>query len=173
MDLIFNPEQYKHHKVNPSLVETYVNFRSQIPKPTHEDAHLRHILRFYIARAFLKTGAKDVYITPELQVDGQAISVDVMGVGGEKTLLAVCEPESITEKTQTILDVLRKLENVETVVVYSSYGSPGNAPEKYKDEISQKQIRLMAVVPPPFDDVYEYDIWMFETTFRELYAGGE
>jgi len=105
MDLIFNPEQYEHRKVNPSLIDTYVNFRSQISKPSHEDAHLRHILRFYIARAFLKTGAKDVYIMPDFQVDGQTISVDVMGAGGEKTLLAVCEPESITEKTQTILDV--------------------------------------------------------------------
>ena len=113
---------------------------------------------------------QDVYILPEFEVDGQKVTVDVMGIGEDKKMLAITEPESVTPETETILVSLKEL-RCETVIVYSSYGEPGNVPEEYKEQINSKQFRLMAVVPPPFDDVYEYDIWMFETTFRELYAG--
>ena len=171
MVINFDPGAHENSLVDQSQIETYVDFRMNNPKPSSEDAHLRHILRFYIARAFIKTGAQDVYILPEFEVDGQKVTVDVMGIGEGKTMLAITEPESVTPETETILVSLKELPDVETVIVYSSYGEPGNVPEEYKEQIDSKQFRLMAVVPPPFDDVYEYDIWMFETTFRELYAG--
>ena len=171
MAINFDPEAHENCLVDKSQIETYVDFRMNNPKPSNEDAHLRHILRFYITRAFVKTGAQDVYILPAFDVDGQKVRVDVMGVGGENTMLAITEPESVTPETESILASLKELPDAETVIVYSSYGEPGNVPEEYKEQIDSKQFRLMAVVPPPFDDVYEYDIWMFETTFRELYAG--
>ena len=170
MAINFDAEAHEHVLVDHSQIETYVDFRMAIPKPPSEDAHLRHILRFYIARAFIKTGAEDVYILPELELEEQKVTVDVMGITQDKTMLAITEPESVTPETESILAVIKDLPDTETVVVYSSYGDPGVVPEKYKEQIDSKQLRLMAVVPPPFDDVYEYDIWMFETTFRELYA---
>ena len=170
MSINFDAEAHQHKLVDHSQIETYVDFRTSIPKPPSEDAHLRHILRFYIARAFIKTGAQDVYILPEFEVNGQNVTVDVMGFTEDKTMLAITEPESVTPETESVLGALKEQPDVDTVVVYSSYGDPGNVPEEYKEQIDSKQLRLMAVVPPPFDDVYEYDIWMFETTFRELYA---
>lgn len=170
MEIIFDSDAFQHNLVDKSQIETYVDFRTNIPKPMDEDAHLRHILRFYITRAFQKTGAQEVYILPEFKVGDQEISVDVMGFGEDKTLVAITEPESVTPETESILASLKDLPDVETVIVYSSYGNPGSVPEIFKEQIDSKQFRLMAVVPPPFDDVYEYDIWMFETTFRELYT---
>lgn len=170
MDIKFEREKFEHMRLDPDQIQSYIDYRAQIPKPPGEDAHLRHILRFYIARAFLKTGAEEVYILPEIAVGEQVFKVDVIGFEGNKTLVAITEPESVTPETESILELLKDQEGVETFIVYSTYGDPGSVPEVYKEQIDSKQFRLMAVVPPPFDDVYEYDIWMFETTFRELYA---
>ena len=170
MDIKFEKEEFGHMRLDPDQIESYIDYRAQIPKPPSEDTHLRHILRFYIARAFLKTGAEEVYILPEITVGDKVFNVDVIGFAGDKTLVAITEPESVTPETEKILEPLSGLSGVETFIVYSTYGEPGSVPEDYKGQIDSKQFRLMAVVPPPFDDVYEYDIWMFETTFRELYA---
>ena len=170
MDVKFQREEFGHMRLDPDQIESYIDYRAQIPKPPGEDAHLRHILRFYIARAFLKTGADEVYILPEITVGEQTFTVDVIGFGGDKTLVAITEPDSVTSETENILELLKDLDGAEIFIVYSTYGDPGSVPEAFKEQIDAKQFRLMAVVPPPFDDVYEYDIWMFETTFRELYA---
>jgi hypothetical protein len=151
--------------------ETYMAFRSAIPKPTSEDAHLRHILRFYIVRAMLKRGEENVYVLPKLTLADKTIQVDVAAGGPGKYTLSICEPGSVTPETESILDILRDVEDVEVVIVHSQYGQPGNVMTKFKDQLESKKFHLLAVVPPPFDDVYEYDIWMFETTFRNLFEG--
>jgi hypothetical protein len=156
-------------KVTPSQTETYVEFRSAIPKPAEEDVHLRHILRFYIARALQKRDEQDVYILPKVDIAGQSLQVDVASGSRGKYTLAICEPESVTPETEAILDLLKDAEGIDVIVVHSQYGQPGNVMEKFKTQLEKKKLHLLAVVPPPFDDVYEYDIWMFETTFRNLF----
>jgi len=69
-----------------------------------------------------------------------------------------------------VLEKLKDEENIQVLVLHSQYGKPGKVAEKFADQIASKKFRILAVVPPPFDDAYEYDIWMFETTFRELFS---
>lgn len=159
------------NKVDPDTIENYVSFRSVIPKPSNEETHLRHILRFYLARSFNKMNIEDIYILPTIRVGNQEITIDVMGgkLPG-KVYLAICESDSITEKTENYLELLKDVDECEIVVLHSQYGNQGNVPNKYKEQIESKKIKLMAIVPPPFDDVYEYDIWMFETTFRNTWG---
>ncbi|NQU31371.1 MAG: hypothetical protein HQ525_11960 [Anaerolineae bacterium] len=154
--------------VTPRQTETYMAFRSAIPKPVNEDAHLRHILRFYIIRAMQKRGEDNVYILPELKLKDKDIQVDVAAGSPGKYTLSICEPDSVTAETEEILESLKDEDGIEVIIVHSQYGKPGNVMTKFKDQLESKKFQLLAVVPPPFDDVYEYDIWMFETTFRNL-----
>lgn len=171
MELKFDPQATAAQRVQPGQTETYTIFRSAIPRPTHEERHLRHILRLYIARAMQKRGEQDIYILPELEIGEKSVKVDVLAGSPGKYILAICEPESVTQETEAILEGLKDMEGVEVIVVHSQYGNPGNVMEKFKAELESKRFRLLAVVPPPFDDAYEYDIWMFETTFRDLFEG--
>ena len=156
-------------KVVSAQTETYVGFRTAVPKPSAETAHLRHILRFYIARAMLKRGEQEVYVLPTLNVAGKSIRVDVAAGQPGKYSLAICEPGSVTPETEDLLELLREIDGIDVIVVHSQYGKPGNVLTRFKPELETKKFHLLAVVPPPFDDVYEYDIWMFETTFRNLF----
>ena len=158
-------------KVMSGQTETYMAFRSAIPKPADEDAHLRHILRFYLVRAMQKKGEQDVYVLPEINLGGETIRVDVAAGSPGKYTLSICEPESVTPETEAILEKLKDVEGVEVVIVHSQYGQPGNVMTAFQEQLESKKFHLLAVVPPPFDDVYEYDIWMFETTFRNLFEG--
>lgn len=156
-------------KVVPAQTETYVAFRTAVPKPSSESAHLRHILRFYMARALFKQGQQDVYVLPALKLGDKSLKVDVAaGLPGKYTV-AICEPASVTPETETLLDALQDVDGVDVIVVHSRYGQPGNVLTRFKPQLESKKFHLLAVVPPPFDDVYEYDIWMFETTFRNLF----
>ena len=158
-------------KAMSSQTETYMAFRTAIPKPTDEDAHLRHILRFYVVRAMQKRGEQDVYVLPQFDLADETIRVDVAAGSPGKYTLSICEPDSVTPETEEILDILKNEDDMEVIVVYSQYGQPGTVMTRFKDQLESKKFQLLAVVPPPFDDVYEYDIWMFETTFRNLFEG--
>jgi len=158
-------------KVVPDQTDTYMAFRSAISKPAREDAHLRHILRFYIVRAMLKRGEENVYVLPNLTLADKTIQVDVAAGKPGNYTLSICEPDSVTDETEAILDILKDIEGIDVVIVHSQYGRPGNVMTKFKEQLESRKFHLLAVVPPPFDDVYEYDIWMFETTFRNLFEG--
>jgi hypothetical protein len=157
--------------ISSGQTETYMAFRGAVPKPVDEDAHLRHILRFYMVRAMQKRGEQNVYVLPTLHLDDRAFRVDVAAGSPGKYTLAICEPGSVTPETETLLESLKDAEGVDVILVHSQYGKPGNVLTKFKDQLETKKFHLLAVVPPPFDDVYEYDIWMFETTFRNLMEG--
>jgi hypothetical protein len=167
MDIKFDAQA----KVPSGKTDTYMVFRTEIPKPPSEEAHLRHILRFYIARALLNRGEQDIYILPKLNVGGKQITVDVASNASGKYTLAICEPASVTPETEDMLDVLKDVDGIEVIIVHSQYGKPGEVMTRFKAQLESKKFKLLAVVPPPFDDVYEYDIWMFETTFRDLFEG--
>ncbi len=167
MELKLDPRS----KVSAGQTETYMAFRSAVPKPSNEDAHLRHILRFYMARAMLKRGETNVYILPKMDVEGKALTLDVAAGEPGKYTLSICEPGSVTPETETLLEVLKAVDGINVFIVHSQYGKPGNVMSLFKEQLESRKFHLLAVVPPPFDDVYEYDIWMFETTFRNLFEG--
>ena len=170
MKINFDPAVNIQRKVSPRNTESYVLFRSSIPKPGSEEAHLRHILRFYITRSLQRRGEQTIYILPDLQVGEETIRVDVLAVSTSKYIAAICEPASVTHDTEKILETLKTVEDVEAIVVHSQYGSSGNVATMFEPQITSKKFNILAVVPPPFDDVYEYDIWMFETTFRQVFS---
>ncbi len=167
MDLKFDAQA----KVSPGQTETYMAFRSAIPKPANEEAHLRHILRFYMTRAMQKRGEQDIYVLPQLSIEEKTIRVDVAAGSVGKYTLSICEPESVTPETEDALDLLKDVDGIDVVIVHSQYGQPGNIMTRFRTQLETRKFHLLAVVPPPFDDVYEYDIWMFETTFRNLFEG--
>jgi hypothetical protein len=172
MELKFDPQAVAKNKVKEGKTTTYATFRDAIPRPSSENANLRHILRFYISRALQKRGAQDIYILPDIQVGEKSFKVDILAGTNGKYTAAFCEPGSVTPKTEDLLDVLKDVPDVEVIIVHSQFGNPGNVMSKYSKQLETKQFRLLAVVPPPFDDVYEYDIWMFETTFNDLFTRG-
>ncbi len=94
--------------------------------------------------------------------------MDVASKHGDTFSLAICEPASVTKETEEKLTMLKTAKNADILILHSQYGKPGSVQEKFKAELEAKRFRLMAIVPPPFDDVYEYDIWMFEETFRDV-----
>jgi hypothetical protein len=170
MEINFDPALNAQRKISSRNTETYVLFRSSLPKPGNEDAHLRHILRFYITRSLQKRGEQDIYVLPNLKVGEETIRVDVLAVSAGRYIAAICEPASITQETEKILETLKGVENVEVIVVHSQFGNSGNVATMFEPQIASKKFNILAVVPPPFDDVYEYDIWMFETTFRQVFS---
>ncbi|MDR7417403.1 MAG: hypothetical protein QN178_00665 [Armatimonadota bacterium] len=151
-------------------MDTYMAFKMAFPKPVSEDAHLRHILRFYVARALAKSGASAVLVRPLVRLDDQRLSVDVAASRDGRTVLAICEPAGVTAQTVAALDVLKDAEDTEVILVHSRFASADPVPARFAPQLASKAFRLMSVVPPPFDDVLEYDIWMFELTFREAMA---
>jgi len=170
MEINFDPIVNAQRKTAPRNTETYILFRSSIPKPGYEDAHLRHILRFYITRSLQKRGEQEIYILPSIKVGEETIPVDVLAVSSSRFIAAICEPASITPETERILGALKDVENVEVIVVHSQFGNSGNVATMFGAQIASKKFNILAVVPPPFDDIYEYDIWMFETTFRQVFS---
>jgi len=167
---IMNLPENEGKTVTSPQMETYMTFRAAIPKPVSEEAHLRHILRFYVARALAKSGASSILVRPAVRCADQTLTVDVGARKDDRVILAVCEPAGVTVQTVDILDGLKGAEDTEVIVLHSRYADAGSVPQRFASQLASKTFRLMSVVPPPFDDVFEYDIWMFELTFREAMA---
>lgn len=148
-------------------METYMAFRAALPKPVYEDAHLRHILRFYVARALAKSGAATVLVRPTVRFGDHTLIVDVAARKDGRVVLAICEPAGVTAQKIAVLDVLKDAEDAAVIVVHSRFADPDLVQERFAAQLASKEFRMMSVVPPPFDDVLEHDIWMFELTFHE------
>lgn len=166
----FDPAANAAARLSLMDVETYVSFNASHPRPVNEEVHLRHIFRLYVARALSKTGWEDIYVLPEAFVGDRLLAPDILGFKEGKYLAAFCDKDSATPETEAKLDMLRGEEDVKALVLHSQFGTPGEIPTRFADEIATGRLRLMAVVPPPFDDAYEYDVWIFETTFRDVFA---
>jgi len=154
--------------IAPAQMGSYLAFRAAMPKPPDEEAHLRNILRFYVDRALSKTAQGAVLIRPVVRLGDHTFDVDAAARHGDRVVLAICEPAAVTPATVDKLALLTDADNVEVVVVHSRFASSGDVRERFEKQFASRAFRLMSVVPPPFDDVLEYDIWMFELTFQEM-----
>jgi len=168
MNLRLDLPENRGKAVTQAQLQNYMTFRADFPKPVGEDAHVRHIFRFYVARTLAKSGYTDILIRPVVQVGTHTLDVDVAAAEGNHHVLALCEPAAVTAETTAKLDVLADAEDTEVIVLYSRHAHPGDVPQRFAQQVASRAFRLMSVVPPPFDDVFEYDIWMFELTFREV-----
>jgi hypothetical protein len=157
--------------LQPGCTESYAKFRSTIPKPTSEDKNLRHIFRFYVSRTLQKQEEQNIYVLPRVKIGEKTYVVDIVSGTQDKYTLAICEPGQISSSTFDLLNDLKDVDNVRVLLIHSRYVDSSKVLSQFKDQVDTKKFRLLAVVPPPFDDVYEYDIWMFETTFRDILSG--
>lgn len=170
--LSFSPQDNLNARVSALDMETYFSFNASHPRPVSEEVHLKHIFRLYVARALSKTGHEDIYVLPSVAVETQPLLADILAVKDGRALVAFCDKESVTPQTEQQMELLRGMENVTVLLLHSQFGEAGGVPQKFADEIAAKKVRIMAVVPPPFDDAYEYDVWIFETTFRDVFEEG-
>lgn len=159
-------------KVSPYDIETYFSFNSTHPRPVSEEMHLRHIFRLYVVRALSKMDFAEVYVLPHATVDSLPLKIDVLAVKDGKYIVAFCDKESVTPDTEKQLELVCGQDNVTVLLLHSQFGNAGNVPDLFSAEIEEKKVRIMTVVPPPFDDAYEYDVWIFETTFRDVFEKG-
>lgn len=167
MNLRIDLPENQGKAISPAHLQSYLSFRTAFPKPVGEDAHVRHIFRFYVARTLAKEGYDGVLIRPAVEVGTQRLDVDVAAAKGDRRVLAICEPAAVTADTSARLAVLKDAERTEVIILYSRHANPGDVLHRFAEQVAARTFRLMSVVPPPFDDVFEYDIWMFELTFRE------
>lgn len=167
MNLRIDLPENQGKAVSQEHLQSYLVFRTAFPKPAGEDAHVRHIFRFYAARTLAKDGYEGVLIRPVVEVGTQRVEVDVAAAKGDRRVVAICEPAAVTADTSARLAVLTEAERSEVIILYSRHADPGDVPQRFAGQVASRTFRLMSVVPPPFDDVFEYDIWMFELTFRE------
>jgi hypothetical protein len=123
-----------------------------------------------VARALAKSDVSQVLVRPVVKLGDDSLTVDVGAKKDGGVVLAICEPAGVTAHTIAALDVLKDAEATEVIVVHSRFADAGQVAQRFAQQLAAKTFRLMSVVPPPFDDVFEYDIWMFELTFREALA---
>ena len=172
MALLFDPAQNSGALVSALDMETYFSFNASHPRPSSEEVHLRHIFRLYVTRALSKMDYREIYVLPRAEVGGNSLAPDVLAVKDGRYLVAFCDKEAVTPETEAKLEMLRGEEGVTALLLHSQFADAGNVPTNFADEIADKKVRIMAVVPPPFDDAYEYDVWIFETTFRDVFEDG-
>jgi len=98
MSIVFDESANADKKVAIREMESYLAFRMSKQKPTSEDVHLRHIFRFYLARAMSKMEYEPIYILPSVHVGESDIRMDVAALHEGKLIVAICEPEHITPK---------------------------------------------------------------------------
>ncbi len=170
--LFFSPNENASALASSFDMETYFSFNSTHPRPVSEEVHLRHIFRLYVVRALAKMGYTEIYVLPQATVGSTPLRADVLAVKDGRTIAAFCDKESVTSQTEEQMELLRGQEDVTVLLLHSQFGNAGSVSEKFSAEIAEKKLRIMAVVPPPFDDAYEYDVWIFETTFRDVFEEG-
>jgi len=143
-------------RVSIHHTKTCMAFRNDILKTTHDDIHLRHIFRFYIARVLFNQGADQIFVLPQILLNDHAITVGILAQSGDSFTVGLCQPGSITLETEELLERFKEVENTKTVILHSQFGTSGNIPTRFESQLVSKQFRLLSIVPPSFDDAYEY-----------------
>lgn len=153
-----------------SYLRSYLEFQKISPNsPT--DSHAHNIMRYYVARAFDKNGFQDISVQTEF-VDkntGLSFLFDVAAVDNNNyNYYALCFPGSLTEKDIAVLELLADLEDGKVILVFSNLVSTESLRRKFKLYFENGLFQIKTMVLPPFNDLYEYDIWMFEAIFGDI-----
>jgi hypothetical protein len=153
---------------NSSYLKSYLEFQKISPNSPTE-SHARNIMRYYVARAFDKNGFLDISVQTEF-VDknaGLSFLFDVTAVDNYN-YYALCFPGSLTEKDIAMLVLLTELEDDKVILVFSNLVSTESLRKKFNLYFENGLFQIKTMVLPPFNDLYEYDIWMFEAIFGDI-----
>jgi hypothetical protein len=151
-----------------SYLKSYLEFQKISPNSSTE-SHARNIMRYYVARAFDKNGFLDISVQTEFVDKNTGISFlfDVTAVDNYN-YYALCFPGSLTEKDIAMLVLLTELENDKVILVFSNLISTESLRKKFSLYFENGLFQIKTMVLPPFDNLYEYDIWMFEAIFGDI-----
>ena len=146
---------------------SYLAMRLAAPKPVAEDRHARHIQRFYACRGLRRAGYTEQFVLPTVTAGARTFHPDVVGRGPGGLEFAYCAADSLA---QVPVDEIRELtagDGPTVMVVAANVLDIDRLQETFRDEVARRRVSIRTMTLPPFDDVLEYDIWMFELTFQE------
>ena len=149
---------------------SYMEMRQAAPKPVDEERHARHIQRFYACRGLHRSGYHELFVLPTVTADGRAYHPDVVGRRGEGIVFVYCAATSLDEIPRDELAGLTIQAGPMVMLVVANVLDVDRLAEEYRDLVAAGRLSLRTMTLPPFDDVLEYDIWMFELTFQEATA---
>jgi hypothetical protein len=150
---------------------SYLTMRMTVPKPPAEERHARHIQRYYACRGLHKLGYTEIFVRPDVAAPSGPFHPDVVGRSDDRTLFVYCATYSLDELPRD--EIQRLLAGPEQPLVMIIAANTLDIPalgREFADQSAAGQISVRVMTLPPFDDVLEYDIWMFELTFQEVGA---
>ena len=156
--------------LSESDLATYLEMRQAAPKPVAEERHARHIQRFYACRGLRRLGYTDLYVLPTVSSAGRTLHPDVVGRRGEDVLLVYCAARSLAEIPRDEINALTAEAGPALMFVVANVLDVDGLSSEFRDLVSRGRLSIRTMTLPPFDDVLEYDIWMFELTFQEAPA---
>ena len=146
---------------------SYLAMRLAVPKPVSEDRHARHIQRFYACRGLHRAGYTELFVLPGVTAGTRRFQPDVVGRRPGGLEFVYCAADSLA---QVPVDEIRELtadDGPTVMVVAANVLDIDRLQEELRDEVARNRVSVRTMTLPPFDDVLEYDIWMFELTFQE------
>jgi hypothetical protein len=149
---------------------SYMQLRLAVPKPVDEDRHARHIQRFYACRGLRRLGYPELFVLPLVTADGRTYHPDVVGRRGDGLEFVYCAAGSLDEIPLEEIRDLTAESGPMVMLVVANVLDVDRLSEDFRDLVGAGRVSIRTMTLPPFDDVLEYDIWMFELTFQEAGA---
>lgn len=146
---------------------SYVVMRQAAPKPPSEDRHVRHIQRFYACRGLRRSGYSELFVLPDVTDGERRYHPDVVGRRGEGLEFVYCAASTLDEIPRAEIRELTAEAGPMVMLVVANVLDVDRLQEEFADLVAASRLSIRTMTLPPFDDVLEYDIWMFELTFRE------
>lgn len=150
---------------------SYQEFRRAVEKPPGEEHHARHIGRFYTCRGLRAVGYPEVYVLPDIEGPGWSLRPDALARRGGNLVLAYCAADSLDELPRADIRSALDMPGALIVLVVGNVLDLEALEREFHAELRSSRLQIRSFVRPPFDDVLEYDIWMFELAFKEVEAG--
>ena len=161
------PFEIQGRRLSEYDLGSYHQFRQAVSKPIGEDRHARHIQRFYACRGLRKIGYPDIYVLPELTAGGDGLHPDVVGQRGQGATFVYCAATSLDEIPRGEVARLMDEAGPMVMLVVANVLDVDALSSELATYVSSGRLSIRTMTLPPFDDVLEYDIWMFELTFQE------
>ncbi len=161
--------QFEGRPLAESDLASYTQMRACVEKPPGEERHFRHIQRYYACRGLRKVGYPEVLVLPAVtRDDGVAYHPDVVARRGEGLVFAYCAAGSLAElPREEIARLTSEAGPVVLLVVAGTLDVPALQRE-YHDLVEAGRVSIRTMPLPPFEQVLEYDIWMFELAFQDV-----
>lgn len=153
--------------LSESDLGSYLLMRTVAPKPPDEDRHARHIQRFYACRGLRRLGYPELFVLPEVRADDTPLHPDVVARRGDGMVFVYCAALSLDEIPRDEIRLITAEAGPMLMLVVANVLDVDRMSEEFRDLVSSGRMSIRTMTLPPFDDVLEYDIWMFELTFQE------